>query len=162
MNSMEIAQPDARLELVLNEALRSLSHQQGVLDNLRTRSTTLTAAAALVTSFLGAPAVSQTPALTWLTFSAIASMAGVLICTFIVCAPWWTWTFRTSASKLLDAVDSGHNIDSVRRNLASNLEQWLDENDAKLRVMQWWFTVGLALLLIELGAWIAHLELVQG
>jgi len=48
------------------------------------------------------------------------------------------------------------------RLLASNLEQWLDENDAKLRVMQWWFTVGLALLLIELGAWIAHLELVQG
>lgn len=37
------AEPDRRLEIVFAEALRGLMHQQSVLDNVRSRATTLLA-----------------------------------------------------------------------------------------------------------------------
>ncbi|NMO54759.1 hypothetical protein HH310_26675 [Actinoplanes sp. TBRC 11911] len=43
-------EPDKRLDVVLSEALRALAHQQSLLDNLGSRATVLTTAAALVKS----------------------------------------------------------------------------------------------------------------
>ena len=56
---MEGSEPDKRLELVMAEALRALSHQQSLLDNLRSRATLLTTAGALVGSLVGAPAIAR-------------------------------------------------------------------------------------------------------
>ena len=47
--------PDERLKIVFDEALRALTQQQARLDNVRSRATTLTAAAALISSFVGSP-----------------------------------------------------------------------------------------------------------
>jgi hypothetical protein len=143
---------DARLELVLSEALRALGHQQAMLDNIRSRATLLTTAAALVTSFLGAPAIASRHH-DWPTVVAVIALAGVLVCTFVICAPWYRWRFRSSASILLGALDDGHDLNSMRRNLAGNFEQWHDGNERRIRVLEWWFTAGLVLLLIELLSW---------
>jgi hypothetical protein len=151
------AEPDRRLEIVLSEALRALAHQQALLDNLRSRATLLTTAAALVASFPGVAAATGRLRLSAPAVVAPAALAGVLICCLVVCAPWWRWQFRTSATALLRAVDDGHDVDSIRRHLARDFEQWLDRNDQKIRILQWWFTAGLLLLAIEVAAWAVQL-----
>ena len=153
------AGPDARLEIVFTEALRAVTHQQGVHDNLRSRATTLTGAAALVTPFFGAPVLQAGGRVGWPTAVALLALAGVLVATFVICMPWWTWTFRASAAALLQAVDAGHDVDSMRRHLAQDFERWVDQNEKKIRRLEWWFTAGLVFLLVELGAWVLQLVL---
>ncbi len=150
-------EPDKRLEIVFTEALRALAHQQSLLDNLRSRATLLTTAAALVVSFPGVSAATGHLRLGVSAIFAAVGLAGVLICSLVVCAPWWRWRFRSSATRLLAAVDGGHDVDSIRRNLAYDFETWLDHNDRQIRVLQWWFTVGLFLLAVEVGAWVVQL-----
>jgi len=65
--------------------------------------------------------------------------------------------FRSSATRLLGAVDGGHDLDSMRRNLARDFENWLDHNDRQIRSLQWWFTAGLFLLSVEVAAWVVQL-----
>lgn len=153
--------PDPRLEIVFAEALRALAHQQALLDNLRSRATLLTTAAALVVSFPGVAAVAGRvrpgDSATVATAVAAAALTGVLACSLVVCAPWWRWHFRSSAGRLLDAVDAGHDTDSIRRNLARDFESWVDRNDRQILVLQWWFTTGLVLLAVEVAAWVVHL-----
>jgi hypothetical protein len=153
--------PDPRLEIVFAEALRALAHQQALLDNLRSRATLLTTAAALVVSLPGVAAAAgrtgSTGSTAAATAIAAAALTGVLLCSLVVCAPWWRWQFRSSATRLLDAVDAGHDADSIRRNLARDFESWLDRNDRQILVLQWWFTAGLVLLAVEVAAWVVQL-----
>lgn len=155
------AEPDARLEIVFAEALRAVTHQQGVLDNVRSRATTLTGAAALVTPFFGTPVLQARDRAGWPTAVALVALAGVLASTFVICAPWWRWTFRASAAALLEAIDAGHDADSLRRHLAQDFERWVDQNEKKIRRLEWWFTAGLGFLLLELAAWVLQLTILE-
>lgn len=158
---MESGEPDRRLELVFAESLRALNYQQGALDNLRSRVTLLTAGAALVSSsFTGTALQSQRWGVA--TVVAIAAMTGVLVLALVICAPMWRWTFLSSASQLLAAVDLDHDLDSMRRHLASDFERWLDGNEKKLRKLQWCFVAGLVLLLVEVAAWFVQLAQLKG
>jgi hypothetical protein len=150
-------EPDKRLELAFNEALRALVHQQAVVDNLRTRVTMLTAAAALVTPFFGSPILQQRDRAGWPTLVALVALTGVLVSAFVVSVPWWRWTFRSSAGALLEAIDRGHDVDSMRRHLAQDFERWVRKNEKKVRTLEWWFTAGLVFLFIELAAWVLQL-----
>jgi hypothetical protein len=147
---------DPRLDLILSEALRALAHQQGLLDNVRSRATILTGSAALVASLSGAP-VLQRDQVGWPTLLALVALAGVLACTIAICVPWWRWYFRSSATVLLSALDAGHSLNSMRRHLSINLEAWVDRNDRTMRVMQWLFTIGLVLLCVEVTGWAVEL-----
>jgi hypothetical protein len=160
-NTVPAADADPRWELVYSEALRALTFQQSTLDNLRSRATLLTAGAALVSSALGAPSLSGNR---WGAASlvAIAALGGVLAAAGIICAPLWRWRFVASARQLSDAVDLGHSVDSMRRHLAADFETWLDTNERKLRRLQWYFTAGLALLLVEMLAWLTQLTQLRG
>jgi hypothetical protein len=149
----ETTEPDKRLEIVLSEALRSLAHQQSLLDNLRSRATLLTTAAALVISFPAVVTVTRRTEVGLSAAIAAGALIGVLVCSLVVCAPWWRWHFRSSATQLLLAVDAGHDVDSLRRNLAKDLERWLDANERQIGKLQWWFMSGLTLLGVEVTAW---------
>ncbi|MET9227588.1 hypothetical protein [Lentzea sp. NPDC003310] len=154
-------EPDRRLELVFSESLRALGYQQGALDNLRSRVTLLLAGAALVSSSFVGTAL-QGPHWGVAAVVAITAMTGVLVLALVVCAPVWRWTFLSSASRLLRAVDLGHDLDSMRRHLATDFEQWLTDNERKLRKLQWCFVAGLVLLLVEVAAWCVQLAQVKG
>lgn len=112
----------------------------------------LTAAATVLSSFLGPPAL-EAHTFTWAPLVAALAVFAVLTCALIICAPWWRWNFFVNTTKLLEAVDAGHDLDSIRRNLASDFESWIAKNDRKLHLMHWWFTVGLVFLAVELAAW---------
>jgi len=47
----------------------------------------------------------------------------------------------------------------MRRHLCLDFERWVDQNERKLRRMQWWFTAGLGFLLLEVAAWLLQLAL---
>jgi hypothetical protein len=154
----DLTPPDPRLELVLGEALRALEHQQALLDNLRSRATLLTTAAALV----GAYPLADPSARAAATVLAASGLVGVLVCTSVICVPWWRWRFRTSATALLGAVDLGHTLDGMRRHLAVDFETWLDDNDRRIRMLQWWFSAGLAFLALQICGWAVHLATAGG
>jgi hypothetical protein len=144
--------PDERLKLVFDEALRALTQQAARLDNMRSRATTLTAAAALISSFLGGTTV-RTQAVTWPTLLAAGAVGIVLVCTLLICAPFWHWNFYISTPQLLQAVDAGFDLDEMRRNLATDFDQWVEKNDRKLARMHWLFMTGLVFLVVEMAAW---------
>jgi hypothetical protein len=163
VTGMTDAEPDKRLEVVLAESLRALAHQQSLLDNLRSRATLLTTAAALVSTFPGLSAITGNNAKgKGAAVLAVLALVGVLVCTLVICAPWWRWYFRSSATALLGAVDAGHDLDSIRRNLSRDFEKWVDHNDRRIRTLQWWFTAGLALLFVEVVGWIAEVTAAWG
>lgn len=157
----DVTEPDARWELVYDEALRALAFQQGTLDNLRSRATLLTAGAGLVGSALGAPALADNR---WgaAAVLAIVALGLVLASAAIICAPWWRWRFVASARQLTKAVELGHSLDSMRRRLAADFEDWLDGNEKRLRRLQWCFTLGLAALLLEMVAWLVQIAQLRG
>jgi hypothetical protein len=80
------------------------------------------------------------------------ALLGVLAPTFIICMPWCTWTFRSSAAALLKAVDAEYDVDSIRRHLALDFERWVDQNKTRIRRLEWWFTAGLGFLLMKVAA----------
>jgi hypothetical protein len=93
---------------------------------------------------------------------AIAALGSVLAAAGIICAPWWRWRFVASATRLAEAVELGHSLDSMRRHLAADFEAWLDGNEKRLRWLQWCFTAGLAGLLLEMIAWLVQLAQLRG
>jgi len=156
-----VTEPDPRWALVYDEALRALAFQQSTLDNLRSRATLLTAGAALVGSALGAPALKD-PRWGVAALLAIAALGLVLVSAGVICAPWWRWRFVSSAARLTEAVELGHSLDSMRRNLARDFEAWLDENERRLRRLQWCFSGGLVALLLEMMAWLVQIAQLRG
>jgi hypothetical protein len=146
------ANEDPRWELVFDEAQRALTYQQGILDNLRSRATVLTAAAALVSTLLGVPAL-KTGQLGLASVIAIGAAALIVISTGIICAPWYSWHFTSSAKILVEAVENGYDLNEMRERLALNFDEWYEENARRLGGLQAVFTVGLSLLFIEILAW---------
>jgi hypothetical protein len=143
---------DSRIKLVFDEALRAVTYQQGMLDNLRSRATLLTAASALIASLFGAPTI-QSHHFGWWAAIAVFATAMVLFSTVWVCAPWYQWSFTTNTKALAGAVEIGFSIDDMRRNLAKDFETWVDENEKRLKSLQAWFIVGVIALFVEMLAW---------
>ncbi|MBG0565368.1 hypothetical protein [Actinoplanes aureus] len=146
-----MADSDERLELVLSEALRALTEQQAVLDHLRSRATVLLSAAALVGALMGAPLLSDGVRPGALTQLAIVALAGTLLLTLLITAPLFRWRFTPKVSALLQAVGDGHDLDSMRRHLALDLERFKQGNGRILARLQWMFSGAAVLLTAEFG-----------
>ena len=138
------------ITLALEEARRALTYQAGSVDELRSRTGLLLAAASVTGSFLGSAAADQGH-LGWLGVLAVAAFAAaVSACLYIL----WPreWTFVTSPGTLLeDWVDQDREQD-VRRFLAESLEGHYDQNRQQTdRLMKCFqlaaFSVGAAVIL---------------
>jgi hypothetical protein len=71
-------------ELAYQLARRSLDQQQTGLDELRSRTNTLLAAAAVSASFLGAPAIDRGGVSIWLLLAAVAFAGTLGLCLFVL------------------------------------------------------------------------------
>lgn len=149
-------------------SVRSIARQQTALDNIRSRAGTLLAAAAIVTSFLGAEAL-QDPgskagsvdrSLQLPEAIAIGAFVALAVTVLVILWP-RKFVFRVSAKQIL-----GEHIEvqkdpwdtvKLQRNLALWLEIHAKENQPKLDCMLWWFRAGCILLVIEVVAWLVDL-----
>lgn len=155
-------------QAVLYEASNtSLSRQRSALESIRGRAGTLLAAAALVTSFLGAEALKDpgpTPnsidrTLQLAEILAIGAFIALAISVLVVLWP-RKFTFRISPSYYLQnhiEVGTPWTTERLQRNLALWQERHLLANQEKIDSMMKWFQAGCFLLALEVVAWLADL-----
>jgi len=147
---------DARLTLIYAEALRSITQQQDILNQLRSNAGTLLAAVSLATGFLAGLHGTE-PLGTWGTVAMYAFIAAVFFAVLILW-PRNRWRFRLRTDILLSGyVDAGADLDVMHRQLATYLERDYDENRQKLRWMFYLFYASTVAMVVEVVAWVMEL-----
>lgn len=152
-------QEDARRTLVYEESQRALDQQQTALDNLRTRTGVLIAAATIVSSFLGGQALhgGTLTALSWCAIGALAVAGTIAI---LVLVPLGGWTFSNKVETLLSSyVDDKDpaSIDEMHTHLAEFNQKHRDENQKKLDKLYLGFHVASGALVLEVIFWLIDL-----
>jgi hypothetical protein len=149
-------------DLIYREAVRSLTQQQQSLDGLRARAGGLISATAIATSFLGGLALAGETSpgneLEGFSWAGIILFCLIILLNMVIVAPWWTWTFETSPTVLVQSVDSGQ-ADAARlaRDLALYFEIFWEDNQRKLNILFLLFQAGAILLIVEIIVWIFEL-----
>lgn len=138
--------------IAYQESVRGLEMQVRELDELRSRTGLLLAAASVVTSFLGAEVLKQ-DGMTTLAVLAILAFLGVVACTLVILSPRTGWHFVQSAKKLLEdwtGEDSYGDFAAMQRFLAEHLEDEWDHNHEKLGRLYCLFQIAIGLLGVEI------------
>jgi len=151
---------DPRAALVYSEALRSITQQQGVLDQLRSRAGTLLGALWLATGFLAGLDGQDNGFGLWGWIAVVPFAVAVSG----VCAILWPrhrWRFSMDADILikgfLDA-DPPPTLDVMHRVLAGFLQRDYRANRDCLRWMFYIFEVATVMTVIEIVSWIIDLR----
>jgi len=121
-------------DLAYELSLRTLSQQEKILDELRSRTGILLTATALVTSFLGARALEDAD-LKWLSIPGLAaSVISILLCVYIL-APKPNLNFAIDGAEAYEYFfRAGADLQEAHRTLAYwNREAW----DANQTVIDW-------------------------
>ncbi len=153
---------DDRLALVLQSATDGIKQQEAGLDDLRARSSTLLAAAALSASFLGAATFGEkglSDVATGWVVVALVGLAGVLATVLYINWPRkWDWRVNPK-SMLKDYVEAAEpaTLDSMRRDLALHLNDAHVANEKKLRRLWKALRIGMGSLVVEVVAFIVAL-----
>lgn len=145
---------DAQALLVYELAQRSIQAQESKLDELRARSGTLIAAAAIVTSFLGGVAFDGKVG--WLGWAAVGVFVVLMVLSVWIGLP-VSWRFRPAARDVvkvyLEDADGPVSIAETRLGLADDMQGAERENDPKLSHRYWAFTAASVLLVVEIVLW---------
>lgn len=147
------------LELAYDSALQALSHQAASLDELRTRTGILLAAASVSTSFLGSEALKgrDTGTFGWL---AVVCFFGLGALTAAILWPRRGWLFVVDPILLIRdfiEIEMPLDIEKMRRDLALHLSNNYRSNSKKLNFLQWMFQLACGLLILEVIAWVVAL-----
>jgi hypothetical protein len=147
----------AHYELAYEEAKRALDAQESVVNELRTRSGILIAAAAISTSFFGGRALAD---------GSVGSVGWVAIVCFgvvgaTVLAVLWPrtdWSFTVNAQRFIGTyVESEEGplpLPAIHRDLALHMSASYVANARQLRVLTVAFRIGAVFLVGEVIAWV--------
>jgi hypothetical protein len=137
--------------LAFDEAQRSLTRQEESLDELRSRTGTLVAAAAVAVSFLGASAASGGFSLAGqlgiLAFIALSTLAVVIL------LPFHGWVFDNKVGELFSSyieADDPADIVEMHRDLALHHAKHIADNEILLNRLYWAFRVAAGLLVLQI------------
>jgi len=137
--------------LAFDEAQRSLTRQEESLDELRSRTGTLVAAAAVAVSFLGASAASGGFSLAGqlgiLAFIALSTLAVVIL------LPFHGWVFDNKVGELFSTyieADDPADIVEMHRDLALHHAKHIADNEILLNRLYWAFRVAAGLLVLQI------------
>jgi hypothetical protein len=121
-------------EVVYDTARDSLARQEASLDELRSRTASLLAAQALVSSFLGSVALEDGGVHCYGAVAIISLVAGIAL-SLLVLAP-WHWVFRIGVNELLDEYveheTKAKDIAGLHREAALQIEGFVDSNQVQL------------------------------
>jgi uncharacterized membrane protein len=149
------AESDPRLAFVYQEAVRGLTHQQGVVESLNARAGNLIFAAAFVTSLLGARALADGVGV-W-DWCAVALLFTVGATVVFMLWPYYNFTFRFDPQDLLDEfIDSGSpaSMSGMHRALALRIKRDMASNWRVIQRIRVALQIGLVCLLLEIVAWL--------
>jgi hypothetical protein len=150
---------DERIALVYEESQRGLEAQAAVLDNMRTRTGVLIAAASIATSFLGGQALADGAAICGWRLAATIAFCAVTVLAFAVIAPWWGWKFTRTVSAMKAGYidDPDWSPDEMRLELAQENGEWKAANKRKLNCMFWLFRAAVLCLGASVVFWLLAL-----
>ena len=146
---------DPRLAFVYQEAVRGLTHQQGVVESLNARAGNLIFATAFATSLLGARALSDGLG-TW-DWIAVALLFAVGALVVFMLWPYYNFTFRFDPEDLLEQYvdgDSPASMAAMHRALALRIKGDMASNWRVIQRIRVALQLGLVLLLFEIAAWL--------
>jgi hypothetical protein len=146
---------DPRLAFVYQEAVRGLTHQQGVVESLNARAGNLIFATAFATSLLGARALSDGLG-TW-DWIAVALLFAVGALVVFMLWPYYNFTFRFDPEDLLEQYvdgDSPASMAAMHRALALRIKRDMASNWRVIQRIRVALQLGLVLLLFEIAAWL--------
>jgi hypothetical protein len=149
---------DRAYELAYEEAVRALSQQQSVIDSFRTRAGLVLSAAAITTSFLGAQALRAggPNAATWI---ALGSFFLVGVAALAILWP-RSWEFTANAGHVIAYYIEGDEpleLWQIHRDVALHMQDSYGNNQAGLERLIVYFRVAVALLTVEVIAWVIDL-----
>jgi hypothetical protein len=143
-------------ELAYAEALRAIESQERMVNELRSRTGILLTGASIVTSLLGATALTAGKLGALGSIALIAFILVVACCIWIVLPRRKSWRFSLGATVLLedwaDAPRSG-DLTAMTRFVATTLERNYRKNEDLLEGLYTWFTAAAVLLGLEVVAW---------
>lgn len=150
----------AHYELAYDEAKRALDAQESVVNELRTRSGILIAAAAITTSFFGGQALADGAVGTagWVAIAAFG-LVGASVLT--VLWPRTDWAFTVNAERFIATYVESHEgplpLPEIHRDLALHMSTSYVVNARQLRVLTIAFRIGAIFLVGEVTAWVVDI-----
>lgn len=144
-------------QLAYQEAVRTLSQQQSVLDSLRSRAGTLLATATVATALFASGVLEKMSGYSW---SAIGFFVLVGGAAFWVLLPRPGWLFDLYPSTIINGyveTTPPASLNEIYRELALYMEKHSRKNDSRLTKLSRVSMGGVALLAIELSLWIIDL-----
>jgi hypothetical protein len=152
------ATDDPRLAFIYGEALRGLSHQQGVVESMNARAGNLIFATAFVTSLLGGQSLPNGLGL-W-DWVALGLLVGIGVLTVFMVWPYHNYVFRFDPEELLTRYvdsDRGATMPEIHRALALRIKADMAQNWRIVQRLRIALQFGLILLLLETLAWLLAL-----
>jgi hypothetical protein len=149
---------DPRLELIYQEAVRGLSHQQGVVESLNTRAGNLIFATAFATSLLGVKALAD--GLSVWDWVAVMLLFGIGALTVFMLWPYDRYTFRFDPEELLQryvASAPATRLSDMHRELALRIKTDMTANWQIIQRVRIALQIALILLLLEILAWLVSI-----
>jgi hypothetical protein len=156
-------------QVAYDASVRAIEDQARVLESLRSRTGTLLAVTALVTSFLGGEAITRARQAdgdmdieVWsATGGAIGLFIVLALLTLAVLLP-YRMRFSLSASSIIEILDSRREVDPVTaeeayREVALRHEAMYDFNAVQIRHLFWAFRLAIVCLVAEVAVWIVVL-----
>jgi hypothetical protein len=146
---------DPRLSFVYQEAVRGLTHQQGVVENLTTRAGNLIFATAFATSLLGTRAL--TDGVGFWDWAALLLLFLVGALTVFVLWPYYNYTFRFDPEELLAQYvdcETPASMAQIHRALALRIKADMASNWRIIQPIRVALQWALILLLLEIAAWL--------
>lgn len=144
--------------LAYEEAVRTLSQQDGVMETFRTRAGVLLSAAAVTTSFLGAQALHTGHAgpAVWLALACFAGLSGSVLAMLLPSRA----EFAANPKRVVAAyieIDRPLSMPEIHRELALHMEYSYADNNIMLKRLAAAFRLACGLTAVEVVLWIVAL-----
>ncbi|MEI9431404.1 hypothetical protein [Mesorhizobium sp. Cs1299R1N3] len=146
---------DPRLAFIYQEAVRGLTHQQTVVENMNTRAGSLIFATAFANSLLGGAALSNGLGVwDWTAVTLLFSIGGLIV---FMLWPYHQYTFRFDPEELLHHYVDGDKpttISAMHRALALRIKADMASNWRIIQRLRVALQFALVFLLLDILAWL--------
>jgi hypothetical protein len=146
---------DPRVSFVYQEAVRGLTHQQGVVESLNTRAGNLIFTTAFATSLLGTRALADgLGAWDWAALLLLFLVGALIV---FILWPYYNYSFRFDPEELLATYvdrETPASLTEMHRTLAIRIKQDMANNWRIIQPMRVALQVALILFLLEILVWL--------